>query len=332
VRALVTGGSAGIGEAFARALATQGTALVLVARRLEPLERLAAELRSRHDVQVELLPADLTDKTDLAQVENRLEEQERRIDLLVNNAGSETEHAAFAERDRELLAAEVQLNVLALLRLTHAASAAMASQGGGHVINVSSGNAFYPTPGAAAYGASKAFVNSLTEALIHELRDSGVTVTAVCPGFTKTGAQRRLGLNSDLVPRFLWHQPDEVAAAALKAAAQGKVVSSLDASGAVAAFAGRHLPRRLLVPLVARASAKLASSSSATRRRPIFPDDDRATKHKANARARPRDLLPSAQTGTRAAPRSGPCRLLWPPQGWRGHRLGGRRIEGTGRR
>jgi short-subunit dehydrogenase len=128
------------------------------------------------------------------------------------------------------------------------------------VINVSSGNAFYPTPGAAAYGASKAFVNSLTEALAHELRGSGVTVPAVCPGFTRTGAQQRLGLNSDLVPRLLWHEPNEVAAAALEAAVQGKVVSSLDSSGALSAFAGRHLPRRLLVPLVARASAKLASS------------------------------------------------------------------------
>jgi short-subunit dehydrogenase len=154
----------------------------------------------------------------------------------------------------------VELNVLALLRLTHSAAVAMSSRGGGHVINVSSGNAFYPTPGAAAYGASKAFVNSLTEAVVHELRGSGVTVTAVCPGFTRTGAQERLGLNSDIVPRFLWHQPDEVAAAILRAAAEGKVVSSLDGSGALAAFAGRYLPRRLLVPLVARASARLASS------------------------------------------------------------------------
>jgi short-subunit dehydrogenase len=126
----VTGGSTGIGEAFARALATQGTALVLVARRLEPLEKLAAELRARHDDEIEVLSADLTDKTDLARVENRLEEQERRIDLLVNNAGSETEHAALVERDREFLAAEVQLNVLAPLRLTHAAAGAMALQGG----------------------------------------------------------------------------------------------------------------------------------------------------------------------------------------------------------
>ena len=107
----------------------------------------------------------------------------------------------------------------------------MAMRGGGHVINVSSGNAFYPTPGAAAYGASKAFVNSLSAALAHELRASGVGVTAVCPGFTETGAQERLGLNRDVVPRLLLHQPDEVARKALRAAARGKAVSALDASG-----------------------------------------------------------------------------------------------------
>src|SRR5436190_7607292 len=241
-RALITGGSAGIGEAFAKTLAARGTELVLVARNQARLKRVADELEAGHPIEVETLAADLTEARALARIEHRLEASERPIDLLVNNAGSETEHAAFIQRDRELLSAEVQLNVLALLRLTHAAARAMAVRGGGHVINVSSGNAFYPTPGAAAYGASKAFVNSLSAALAHELRASGVGVTAVCPGFTETGAQERLGLNRDVVPRLLLHQPDEVARKALRAAARGKAVSALDASGEVAASAGRHLP------------------------------------------------------------------------------------------
>ena len=257
VRALVTGGSAGIGEAFARVLAGQGTALVLVARRPPALERLASQLGAKHQVGVEVLPADLTDKRDLARVESRLEQEELPIDLLVNNAGSETEHAPFTDRDRGLLTAEVQLNALALLRLTHAATAAMVARGGGQVINVSSGNAFYPTPGAAAYGASKAFVNSISEALAYELRGSGVSITAVCPGFTATGAQQRLGINSDAVPRFLWHEPADVARQALRAAARGKVIASLGPSEAIAAAAGRHLPHRLLLPLIARAAARL---------------------------------------------------------------------------
>jgi hypothetical protein len=259
-RALVTGASAGIGEAFARTLAAQGTALVLVARRREPLERLAAELRASDQIEVEALPGDLTLAADLARVETRLEQHDSPIDLLVNNAGSETEHAAFTDRDRELLTAEVQLNVLAVLRLTHAVMAAMASRGAGQVINVSAGNAFYPTPGAAVYGAGKAFVNSISEALAYELRGSGVSITAVCPGFTATGAQQRLGLVTDAVPRFLWHEPDDVARHALRAAARGKVIATLGASEAIAASAGRHLPRRLLVALIARATARLEAN------------------------------------------------------------------------
>jgi short-subunit dehydrogenase len=258
-RALVTGGSAGIGEAFARALAVDGTKLILVARRPEPLTRLADELGAQHRVEVEVLPADLTDAADLARIETRLEADQRPIDLLVNNAGSETEHGRFVERDRELLTAEVELNVLALMRLTHAAIGAMSSRGRGHVINVSAGNALFPTPGSCSYGASKAFVNSFTEALAYELRDSGVSLTAVCPGFTRTGAQDRLGLNRRAFPGFVWREADEVAHMALRAATRGKVISWLGFSGAFAALVGRHLPHRLLIPQVARATARFAN-------------------------------------------------------------------------
>ncbi len=151
------------------------------------------------------------------------------------------------------------MNALALLRLTHAAAEAMARRGRGHVINVSAGVAFYPLPGAAAYGASKAFVNSLSEALDYELRGTSVRVTAVCPGFTRTGAQRRLGMNVDRVPRVLWMEPRDVAAAALRAAASGRSLSSLSAIGALNAFMGRHLPHRVLLPRIARAQLRLGS-------------------------------------------------------------------------
>jgi uncharacterized protein len=257
-RALVTGGSAGIGEAFARALAADGVTLVLIARRPEPLARLADELRAQHEAEVEVLAVDLTDPAGLPRIEACLVSEERPIDLLINNAGGETEHADFRQRDRELLAAEVNLNVLALMRLTHAAIGAMSARGRGNVINVSAGNAFFPTPGSCVYGASKAFVNSFTEALAHELRGDGVEVTAVCPGFTRTDAQDRLGLKRDAFPRVAWRDPEEVARSALRAAKRGQVVSSLSPSGAFAAFAGRHLPGRLLIPLVARANARFA--------------------------------------------------------------------------
>jgi uncharacterized protein len=256
-RALVTGASEGIGEAFARALAARGSHLVVVARRRERLERLAGELAAEHGVEVEVLAADLTAQASVAEVEARLEEGERPIDLLVNNAGGASQHRPFLELDRERLARDANLNALALLRLTHAAAQAMARRGGGNVINVSAGIAFYPLPGAASYGASKAFVNSLSEALDYELREKGVRVTAVCPGFTRTGAQRRLGMNVDWVPAMLWTDPEYVAAAALRAAERGRPVSSLTRIGALNAFLGRHLPHRLWLPRVARAQLRL---------------------------------------------------------------------------
>lgn len=256
-RALVTGASEGIGEGFARELAARGSDLVVVARRRDPLERLARELAGHHEVKVEVLAADLTDPAALRSVEARLEAGERPVDLLVNNAGGASQHRPFLELDRDALAGDAELNAISLLRLTHAASQAMGRRGGGNVINVSAGVAFYPLPGAAAYGASKAFVNSLSEALNFELRGTGVRVTAVCPGFTRTGAQERLGLRSEHVPRVLWMAPVEVARSALRAAARGQSVSSLNLVGALNALAGRHLPRRVLVPRVARAQLRL---------------------------------------------------------------------------
>ena len=260
-RALVTGASEGIGEAFARELAARGTDLVVVARRREVLKRLGEELEAAHGVAVEAVAADLTDEPDLARIEGRLEAAERPVDLLVNNAGGASQHRPFLRLDRELLARDAYLNAIALLRLTHAAAQAMAGRGGGSILNVSAGVAFYPLPGAASYGASKAFVNSLSEALDHELRESGVRVTAVCPGFTRTRAQRRLGLNVERVPAPLWMEPREVARTALRAAARGRPISNLSAIGALNAFAGRHLPHRVWVPLVARSQARLAEGA-----------------------------------------------------------------------
>jgi short-subunit dehydrogenase len=256
-RALVTGASEGIGEAFARELAGRGSDVVIVARRRERLERLAAELGAEYGANVEVLAADLTDPQAIAAVEARLDADVRPIDLLVNNAGGASQHRPFLELDRDRLAGDAWLNSLALLRLTHAAAQAMARHGHGNVINVSAGIAFYPLPGAAAYGASKAFVNSLSEALDYELRDSGVRLTAVCPGFTRTGAQSRLGMNVDWVPDVLWTEPWEVAAAALRAAERGRPVSSLTKVGALQAFLGRHLPHRMWLPRVARTQLRL---------------------------------------------------------------------------
>ena len=256
-RALVTGASTGIGEAFARELASRGSDLVVVARRGELLEQLAAELGSKHGIEAEVVTADLTDPKAVTEVEARLEAAERPIDLLVNNAGGSTELLPFLERDRERLASDAYLNALALLRLTHAGAQAMARRGHGNVLNVSAGIAFYPLPGAAVYGAGKAFVNSLSEALDYELRDTGVHVTTVCPGFTRTGSQARLGMNVEWVPRHWWTDPEDVAVRALRAAARGRSVTSLTKIGALNAFFGRYLPHRFWLPRVSRMQRRL---------------------------------------------------------------------------
>lgn len=257
---MVTGASEGIGEAFASELAREGCDLVLVARTRSRLQQVGAELSRTYGVDVEVLVADLTDSEDLARVGARVEMTDRAIDLLVNNAGGSSRHAGFVELDREVIAHDASLNVNALLSLTRAGAGAMVARGSGTIVNVSAGVAFYPLPGAAVYGASKAFVNSLSEAVAHELQDTGVTVTAVCPGFTRTGAQQRLGLRADRVPPMMWAEPDAVAINALRAARRGRRVSSLDGVGKLNAYFGRHLPRRILLPLVGRGQLRLAET------------------------------------------------------------------------
>ncbi|MEZ5218956.1 MAG: SDR family NAD(P)-dependent oxidoreductase [Ilumatobacteraceae bacterium] len=181
--ALVTGASSGIGEAFVRQLATAGIPVVAVARREDRLEALAAEYPS-----VEVLVADLTDRDDLARVERRVSDAGSPIDLVVNNAGFGTS-GEVADLDPDRLVREVELNVVALLRLSHAAAGSMVSAGRGWIVNVSSVASFQAMPGLATYSATKAFVTSFTEALNAEVRSAGVIVTALCPGLTRTEFQ-----------------------------------------------------------------------------------------------------------------------------------------------
>ncbi|MDT5266787.1 MAG: uncharacterized protein QOI90_3413 [Mycobacterium sp.] len=220
-RALVTGASAGIGAAYARALATRGTHLVLVARDAERLEKLAQTCRTDYDVDVEVLPADLSDERQLAHVESRLFGSPR-IDLLVNNAGI----GAFREHAVDAHLREIDLNITALVRLTHAGIAAMGRHGSGTILNLSSIMALAPFPGSAVYAASKAFVSSFSEALHEELRGTGVTVTAALPGIVRTEFMEHADAHHlDGVPGFASLAPEFVAEATLRAARKGKAVS-----------------------------------------------------------------------------------------------------------
>ena len=221
--AMVTGASAGIGTAFATQLAARGEGVVLVARDRARLEALAKELGARHGVSTEVLAADLTDPEQLATVEARLADGDRPIDVLVNNAGFGT-NGRLHELDRDTEAREVNLNVVALVRLTHAALGPMVERGRGAVLNVSSLAGGQPTPGNATYGATKAFVSSFTQSVHEELRGTGVKITVVCPGFTRTEFQERAGIDSSKVPGFLWQSAEEVAAGALAALDHNRAV------------------------------------------------------------------------------------------------------------
>ena len=220
--ALVTGASSGIGDAVARRLAAGGPDLVLVARDVDRLERLAAELVAAHGVAVEVLPADLSAPVARNAVERRLADPGRPVDLLVNNAGFGTNglfHELAVDREEQ----EVQVNVLALLRLSSAALGPMVARGHGAVLNIASIGGLYPIPGSATYGATKAFVCSFSDALHEEVKGTGVTVTAALPGFTRTEFQERSDWQGQAgVPELAWLTADEVARASLDGAAAGR--------------------------------------------------------------------------------------------------------------
>jgi short-subunit dehydrogenase len=214
--ALVTGASSGIGAAFARLLAERGHDVVLVARDQGRLDALAKELEAAHGARAEVLPADLTDPAQLERVEARCRDQSAPVEILVNNAGFGT-FGAFHEIDLDAEVREIQLNVVALVRLTHAAAVEMAARGRGGILNVSSLAGFQPGPMNATYGATKAFITSFTEAVHEEMKGTGVSVTVLCPGFTRTGFQETANAPASGVPDFLWQEADVVARAGLDA-------------------------------------------------------------------------------------------------------------------
>jgi short-subunit dehydrogenase len=240
--ALVTGPTAGIGHAFAQQLAARGYDLVLVARDEERLEKTAAELRASHGVDVEVLPADLTDRTALARVEARLADESRPVSLLVNNAGFGLKER-FLDNPVDAETAMLDVLVTAVLRLSHAALGPMAARGHGGVINVSSVAAFLPR---GTYSAAKAWVNSFTEWAAHEYRPRGVTVMSLCPGFTKTEFHERMDVGRGSAPGFMWLDADRLVATALSDYDKGRVYSIPSAQYKAITAAARLAPTGLL--------------------------------------------------------------------------------------
>ncbi len=221
--ALVTGASSGIGEHIARAAAADGTDLVIVARRADRLERLAKALTIAYQVRVEVLPADLLTESGVAAVLARLADPDRPVELVVNNAGFGI-GGRFADLTEAEAVSQIGLNVVALVRITRAALPAMLAAGHGGILNVSSVAGFVAPPDSAIYSATKAFVTSFSESLHAEVRGSGVHVTALCPGFTRTEFHAA-SAEPPGVPGFAWLDAGQVARAGLDAVAAGRPLS-----------------------------------------------------------------------------------------------------------
>ncbi|MDR1236865.1 MAG: SDR family NAD(P)-dependent oxidoreductase [Propionibacteriaceae bacterium] len=237
--ALITGGTSGIGAAFARALAARGTDLVLVARDSERLRRCADELIAAHQVRVETITADLADLADVEAVAARLEDAERPVDLLVNNAGFGL-HSGLLDPDWSIHQEALQVMCLAVLILGGAAGRAMKARGHGKIANISS-LASWIAQG--HYSPVKAWVRSYSEGLAAELHNTGVSVTAVCPGWVKTEFHQRAGIRTSAIPGFVWVDVDRMAAKALADIDAGKAISIPAKRWKVAAFLARHAPR-----------------------------------------------------------------------------------------
>lgn len=219
--ALVTGASSGIGAEMARLLGEARIPTVLVARRVGRLE----EIADLYD-DFEVLEADLGTPDGRDLVVERITDADRPVDLVVNNAGFGTS-GVFHELDVNRLEDEIALNITTLTTLSHAALSVMVPRRRGYLLNVSSVASFQAAPGLAVYSATKAYVTSLTEALHEEVRGTGVHVTALCPGLTKTEFQARSNTSSysATYPDFVWTSAESVAAAGLSDVARNHTLS-----------------------------------------------------------------------------------------------------------
>jgi short-subunit dehydrogenase len=251
--ALVTGATSGIGHAFCRELAERGNDLVIVARHRARLENVSDELRARYSVNVEILAADLSKRAQLRRVADRVADRDHPINLLVNNAGFTTSKSLLKG---DLADEEAMLDVLcrAVLVLSHTAALSMRERGRGHIINVSSVAGFVPT---STYGAAKGWVTAFTETLAHELAGSGVSATALCPGFTHTEFHERANLDMSGTPKAMWLEADWLVRDCLDDVRAGKVVSVPGVQYKVIAGVAQLVPHSLMRAVSGRAGSLL---------------------------------------------------------------------------
>lgn len=250
--ALVTGASAGIGRELARLFARDGWDLVLVARREERLQALAADLEAEFDgVTAHVVVADLSEAGVAQAIFDRVVEDGIVIDALVNNAGFGS-NGRFWELDADREIDQVQVNVTSLVHLTRLFLPGMVERGTGHVLNIASTAAFQPGPFMATYYATKAFVVSFTQAIAYELKGTGVTATAHCPGATDTEFAAEAGNDtSNLFQKQKPATPEEVAHDAYRAMMAGKWIRVHGMANRLGAFMTRFSPRKATTSIAA---------------------------------------------------------------------------------
>lgn len=241
--ALITGASAGIGAAFARHLAAEGYALLLVARRVERLQELATELTAKHGVRCDVFAADLNDPAAPASIMAFAESRGIAIDVLINNAGLSGK-TAFADTPWPTLAAEIQLMVTTVTELCHRVLPGMRARGWGRIINLSSLAAFSPPGASLLYTGIKRYVLDISQSLDMELKPQGIHVTALCPGFTRSEFHDTMGTRdaADKLPGLLWQEADEVVREGWDAVMRGKPVCVPGTVNKLVAGSVRPLP------------------------------------------------------------------------------------------
>ena len=244
--ALITGASAGIGATFARHLAAHGYDVLLVARRAERLEELAADLRRTHGGRCEVFAADLTDPTTPAAIVDHAAHIDMPIDVLINNAGLSSS-TTFSQTPWESVAAEIQLMVTATTELAHRVIPGMKQRGWGRIVNLSSLAAVIPPGEGLLYTGIKAYVLGMSQSLDMELKPHGIHVTALCPGFTHSEFHDVMGTReaADQLPDFLWQEPEDVVREGYQAVMAGKPVCIPGTVNKLTAAALRPLPQRL---------------------------------------------------------------------------------------
>jgi short-subunit dehydrogenase len=244
--ALITGASSGIGRELARIFARHGTNLVLVARDEGRLEQLADEVRKANGVDVLVMAFDLSRVGAAQEIFIKLQLESIRIDFLVNNAGFDV-YGKFFETDLELELQMIHVNLIALTQLTKFFLADMVERGYGKILNLGSTGSFVASPLNAVYSATKAYVLSFSEALTEELRGSGVTVTALCPGATKTEFQQRAGMKEIRLLRVGAMDAEAVAEIGFRAMMSDKRIIVPGFFNKLQVFLTRLLPRRVMV-------------------------------------------------------------------------------------